>query len=220
MMLAVVATEQERRALVGQLDARPFPVGPYRAVRTAHATLLVSGIGPGAAAAAAATALALDSYAVAASLGICGGFRGAASIGDVVIATELIAADLGADSPDGFLSTGQLGWTDDDHPVGAVLVRGLVERLGAAVTGPVLTVSTVTGTSARADLLAERHGAVAEAMEGWGVVEAARPHGLPVVEIRTVSNLVGTRDTRLWDFPAAFAALTRVGAVLLECPWP
>jgi futalosine hydrolase len=87
------------------------------------------------------------------------------------------------------------------------------------VTGLVLTVSTVTGTDARAGLLAERHGAVAEAMEGWGVVEAARPHGLPVLEIRTVSNRVGRRDTSTWDFPRAFDALAHVGRVLLEDRW-
>lgn len=219
-MLAVVATEQERRALIGQIPVEPCAVGPYRAVRSAHATVVVSGIGPAAAAAATATALALDSYAIAASFGICGGFRGAAAIGDIVIATELVAADLGADSPEGFLGTGQLGWADDVHPVDGALVQTLADRLGAVVTGPVLTVSTVTGTAARAGELAERHGAVAEAMEGWGVVEAARPHGLPVMEIRTVSNLVGKRDTRAWDFPAAFASLTRVGAALLESRWP
>lgn len=218
-LLAVVATSQERTALLRDLFAEPLQIGPYRAASTGTATVLVCGIGPAAAAAATATALALSPYDVVLSLGICGGFAGAAEIGQVVVATDLVAADLGADSPDGFLAMGQLGWADDVHTVDTSLVRAAAGRLGEVVTGPVLTVSTVTGTAARAGLLAERHGAVAEAMEGWGVLEGARPHGLPVLEIRAVSNLVGVRNTDAWDFPAAFAALSHIGSVMLGQPW-
>jgi futalosine hydrolase len=218
-LLAVVATTQERDALLRSVDAEPVQVGPYRAARTSGATVLVGGIGPGAAAAATGTALALSPYALVGSFGICGGFRGAADVGDVVVATDVVVADLGADSPEGFLAMGALGWADDTSPVDAAILQRLVGLLGEVVTGPVLTVSTVTGTDARAGELAQRHGAVAEAMEGWGVVEAARMHAVPVAEVRTVSNLVGVRDIATWDFPAAFASLARVGAALLEQPW-
>lgn len=218
-LLAVVATEQERAALLRSLTAEPVQVGPYRAARTPGADVLVSGIGPAAAAACTATALALGTYDAALSLGICGCFRGAADPGDLVVATELVVADLGADSPEGFLSTAALGWADEVAPVRPALLEAVVTRLGDVVTGPVVTVSTVTGTRARADVLAERHGAVAEAMEGWGVLEAARAHGVDVLEVRAVSNLVGDRDTSAWDIPTAFAALTRVGSLLLEDPW-
>jgi futalosine hydrolase len=210
----VVATPQERAALLRDRRAEPVDVGPYRALTTGDATLLVSGIGPAAAAAATATALAHSPYDVVLSLGICGGFAGAAEIGQLVVATDLVAADLGADSPGGFLAMGQLGWAEDAHTVDPRLVKAIAERLGEVVTGPVVTVSTVTGTHARAGLLAERHGAVAEAMEGWGVLEASRPYGLAVLEVRAVSNRVGLRDTAAWDLPAAFAALARVGTVL------
>lgn len=215
----MVATVQEQRALLRDLDAEPCEVGPRRAARTRTSTVVVSGIGPAAAAAATATALALDQYDVVLSLGICGGFPGAADIGDVVVATDLVAADLGADSPEGFLGMGQLGWAEDIHQVDPAHVRRAATTLGAVVTGPVLTVSTVTGTQVRAGLLAARHGAVGEAMEGWGVLEAARPYALPVLEVRTVSNAVGVRDTATWDFGAAFAALSGVGRALLEDPW-
>lgn len=215
----VVATAQERTALLRDLAAEPLQVGPHRAAVTGPATVLISGIGPAAAAAATATALALSSYDAVLSLGVCGGFRGAAEIGDVVVATDLVAADLGADSPDGFLGLGHLGWAEESHQVDPAHVTAAATRIGEVVTGPVLTVSTVTGTDARAGLLAERHGAVAEAMEGWGVYEAARPHGIPVLEIRSVSNRVGRRDTSTWDFPRAFDALSHVGKALLEDAW-
>jgi futalosine hydrolase len=218
-MLAVVATTQERSALLRHLTPEPHQVGPHRAARTRSAVVLVTGVGPAAAAAATATALALSPYESVLSLGVCGGFAGAAEIGDVVVATDIVAADLGADSPDGFLGLGQLGWADESYAVDPGQVRALAGRLGDVVSGPVLTVSTVTGTHDRAGILAERYGAVAEAMEGWGVVEAARPYGTPVAEVRTVSNRVGRRDTSSWDLPRAFDALALVGRQLLEDTW-
>ena len=219
MLLAVVATTQECRALLAQVEVTPLELGPYRAFSTPTAAVVISGIGPAASAAATATALAVSPFEAVLSLGICGGFTGATEIGDVVVATEIVAADLGADSPEGFQAMGQLGWADHDHPVERPLVSRLAAVLGDVVTGPVLTVSTVTGTDARAMDLAQRHGAVAEAMEGWGVLTAALPHGLPVLEVRTVSNLVGARDLTTWDLPAAFASLTTVGVTLLGQPW-
>lgn len=219
VLLAVVATDQECRALLGDLPVAPCDLGPYRAVTAGTAAVVVCGIGPAAAAAATATALSRLRFTAVASVGICGGFPGAAAVGDVVVATDLVAADLGAGSPEGFLAMGQLGWADDSHRLDPALVRTITRRVGDCVTGPVITVSTVTGTAERMAELAGRHGAVAEAMEGWGVLTAALPHGLPVLEVRTVSNVVGVRDTSAWDFPAAFAALTRVGAALLEEPW-
>ena len=217
--LAVVATERERSALLRDVTAEPVELGPLRAARTASADVVVSGIGPAAAEAATATALAAGGYDAVLSIGICGAFRGTAALGDTVVATELVAADLGADSPGGFLGTAELGWQDDTVPVDPALRDAVLARLGEVVTGPLLTVSTVTGTRARADLLAQRHGAVAEAMEGWGVLVAAQLHGLPVGEVRTVSNVVEDRDTATWDVALALGALTAVGGALVGAPW-
>jgi futalosine hydrolase len=218
-LLVVVATAQERDALVRSVGCSVADIGPYRAATTAQADVLVSGIGPAAAAACTATALALGRYDAVLSIGICGAFRGTADVGDLVVATELVAADLGADSPGGFLGMGSLDWADDVQPVDPAVLRAVVRQLGEVVTGPVLTVSTVTGTRVRANQLAERHGPVAEAMEGWGVLEAARAWGVPVLEVRAVSNLVGDRDSDAWVIPLAFAGLTRIGTCLLEDPW-
>ena len=45
-------------------------------------------------------------------------------------------------------------------------------------------------------------------MEGFGVAEAAAAHGVPVLEIRAVSNPVGPRDRAAWRIGDALAALT------------
>jgi futalosine hydrolase len=46
-----------------------------------------------------------------------------------------------------------------------------------------------------------------EAMEGFGVLRAAQLAGVPAVELRAVSNLVGEPDRSRWRVLAALAAL-------------
>ena len=187
--------------------------------------MLVSGIGPAGAAAVTAAALATGSYDRVLNLGICGGFAGAASVGDVVIATDVVAADLGVEAPEGWLGLASLGWAEESLPVEPSLVQRAADTLRArdlpVVTGPVLTLSSMTGTDARAAVLAERHGAVAEAMEGRGVAEAALPYGASFLEIRTVSNAVGRRDRAAWEMGRALDLLSVVALALLteESPW-
>lgn len=172
------------------------------------ADVLVGGVGPAAVAAATATALALADYTLVVSAGIGGGFQPAAPVGSLVVADAVVAADLGAQTPDGFLDVQELGFGHSVHLPPAELAARAAEATGALLA-PVLTVSTVTGTAEGAARLAARHPlAGAEAMEGFGVAEAAAAHGLPVLEIRAVSNAVGPRDRDAWRIGDALAALT------------
>jgi futalosine hydrolase len=198
----VTAVDVERDAIADALDATErVLIGPYEGRCARGATIIAGGVGPAAAAAATATALSLapGGYAIVVSAGIAGGFRGRAGVGDVVEATLIVAADLGAESPDGFLSLSALGFGSGEVVASPLGIQG-------ARCGPVLTVSTVTGSEARATELAER-GAYAEAMEGFGVAEAATRHGVPVGELRAISNEVGLRGAVTWDIGAALAAL-------------
>ncbi|MBC3992346.1 futalosine hydrolase [Streptomyces sp. AC563] len=133
---------------------------------------------------------------------------GGLALAAVVVADAIVAADLGAETPDGFAAVTDLGFGTIRHLPPAHLVRAAAEATGG-VRGSVLTVSTVTGSAGRAAELMARHpGALAEAMEGFGVAEAATAYGVPVLEIRTVSNAVGPRDRAAWRIDAALAALT------------
>ncbi|MEV8587525.1 futalosine hydrolase [Streptomyces sp. NPDC051180] len=189
--------------------------------------VLVGGVGPAAVAAATGTALAcaaLDDpgrapYDLVVSAGIAGGFPTVAPLGSVVVSRSVVAADLGAQTPDGHLTVEELGFGRSAHPVPEALAAAVAAALAAGglphTVGPVLTVSTVTGTAARAAELADRYpGAAAEAMEGFGVAEAAAAHGVPVVEIRAVSNAVGPRDRAAWRIGPALDALRRAVELL------
>ncbi|MCF3146761.1 futalosine hydrolase [Streptomyces platensis] len=198
---------------------------------------LAAGVGPAAAAAGTATALtaaalAGQPYDLVVSAGIGGGFSPTlgssptldparaggppcaggpppgAPLGSVVVADAIVAADLGAETPDGFLPVTELGFGTVAHRPDPALVR-TVAAAADARAGTIVTVSTVTGSAARAAELAARHpGVLAEAMEGFGVAEAAAAHGVPVLEIRAVSNAVGPRDRAAWRIGDALAALT------------
>ncbi|MFJ9908622.1 futalosine hydrolase [Streptomyces sp. NPDC101152] len=173
-------------------------------------TVIAAGVGPALAAAATATALttAAVPYDLVVSAGIGGGFQPEAPVGSLVVADEITVADLGAETPAGFVPVTELGFGTVSHRPPNALVRDLANATGAR-TGAVLTVSTVTGTAERAAELRARHPrALVEAMEGFGVAEAAALHHLPVLEIRAVSNPVGPRDRAAWRIADALAALT------------
>ncbi|MDO3679409.1 futalosine hydrolase [Paenibacillus ehimensis] len=208
-VLVITAVAAERDAVLRGLrgDAR-FDV-------------VTGGVGPAASAASAAKALAAAGYGLVVSAGIGGGFPGRAEIGSLVVADAIVAADLGAETPEGFRSVDELGFGSSRIAVDASLAARLTEALQRAGlpahTGPVLTVSTVTGTAATASELAARvPGAAAEAMEGFGVAAAARDRGLPVLELRAISNAVGPRDREAWRIKEALDALEAAGAILLE----
>lgn len=175
--------------------------------------LLAAGVGPALAAASTAAALTAAAlagrpYDLVVSAGIGGGFAPGAPLGSLVVADAITVADLGAQTADGFLPVTELGFGTITHRPPESLVRVVSEATGAR-TGTILTVSTVTGTAERAAALRARHpGALAEGMEGFGVAEAAAAHGVPVLELRAVSNPVGPRDRAAWRIGDALDALT------------
>jgi futalosine hydrolase len=180
--------------------------------------VIVAPVGVGPAAAAAGTARLLFTmpaghFQAVISAGIAGGIGVAP--GGIVLAARSIAADLGAETPDGFLSVDELGFGSTIVEVDQALLARLRDALPEAVVGDVLTVSTVTGTAQRAAALLQRHpSAAAEAMEGYGVACAAQIAGVPFAELRTISNAVGPRDRGSWQIGAALAALTSAAAML------
>ena len=183
--------------------------------------MLAAGVGPVASAVQTAKVLAATEYGLVISAGIGGGFPGKAELGSLVVASEIIAADLGVETPEGFSSMDELGFGPTRIKADASLLDVVTEALLAArlpvKTGPVLTVSTVTGTAESAAKLAARvPGAAAEAMEGYGVALAAHDCGLPVLELRTISNLVGPRDRAAWRVEEALDVLAAASSVLLE----
>ncbi|MFD4767644.1 futalosine hydrolase [Streptomyces niveus] len=220
-VLVVTAVAAEADAVSGGLG-----IGAERAHPAVD--VLAAGVGPAAAASGTARALALASaaatpYDLVVSAGIGGGFQPLAPVGSLVVADAIVAADLGAETPEGFVPVDELGFGRTVHhppPEPAARIAGLL----GAVLAPVLTVSTVTGSASRTAELTARHPrAAAEAMEGFGVAEAAAACSVPVLEIRAVSNAVGPRDRSAWRIGPALDALRysfqQLSPVFEESPW-
>ncbi|MFB9276038.1 futalosine hydrolase [Cohnella cellulosilytica] len=210
-ILIMTAVEAEKEAVLRGLRGNPL------------CEVQAAGVGPAAAAASTALALAgkAGDYGLVVSAGIAGGFAGAAPVGSIVVASEAVAADLGAETPEGFAGVDKLGFGTNRLKADARIASRLLEALGdagiPASLGPVLTLSTVTGSAATADALAARvPGAAAEAMEGYGVAEAASRFGIPFIEIRAISNAVGPRDRAAWRIGDALAALEAASTYLTE----
>ncbi|MFD4529526.1 futalosine hydrolase [Streptomyces sp. NPDC058470] len=222
-VLVATAVPAERdavaRAFAHQSPLFEFQLPGATLHRAGAHDLLAAGVGPALAAASTATALTAAAladtpYDLVISTGIAGGFQPDAPLGSLVVADEITVADLGAETADGFVSVTGLGFGVVSHRPPPSLVRDLVTATGGRA-GTVLTVSTVTGSAARAAELRARHPrALAEAMEGFGVAEAAVAHGVPVLELRAVSNPVGPRDRAAWRIGEALTALTEAFAKL------
>lgn len=192
--LIVTAVAAERDAVLS---------GLAEGVAEVHAV----GVGPVKAAAATARILARAEgrFDAVLNVGVAGGLAGRVASGDVVVGTVSVAAELGVRHESGFTPLGELGFGSnrvDCDP-------RLTERVPGA-RGEILTLATITGAKTLADSLADEYPlALAEAMEGFGVAEAAHAVGLPFAEVRTISNAVGDRDVAGWDWQGGFAALTR-----------
>ena len=198
-VLVVTSVDAECRAIVAALP------------RESTVRVVVGGVGPAEAAAVTSAELARGGVDLVLSAGIGGGFS-SMHARNVAVASVIEFADLGAESPDGFIPLPDLGFGRARYQVPAKLAVQLADRTGGRL-GTVLTVATATGTAESAARLARRYpDAVAEGMEGAGVAAAAAYHAVPVAEIRAISNQVGPRERASWRIDDALAALARAVA--------
>ncbi|WP_054025590.1 futalosine hydrolase [Bacillus sp. FJAT-28004] len=210
-VLIVTAVDAEREAVVRGLQGLQ------------GVDVITAGVGAAAAAASTATFLtaATDDYDLVISAGIGGGFAPKAEIGSLVVADLIVAADLGAETQDGFLSLDELGFGSARIPVSATWndrLYNAIQSDGLSVcSGAILTVTTATGTAETTAALIKRiSGAAAEGMEGHGVAVAASGLGIPVTEIRAISNAVGPRDRSAWRIGEALASLEAASKAIRE----
>jgi futalosine hydrolase len=202
VILVICATEQERAHLAAREGVE----------------FLVCGIGPVEAAIATAGALARAPYALVINAGIAGVFPGRGEVGDAFAVAEAVYADLelegGAALPFALPNR-----AESSAAALAPFRDGRVAaRLGrtTARVGRGLTTATITASDSRAALLAQRFDCDLEAMEGFAVLRAAARAGVPALEVRGISNVVGNRATNRWDFKRGAQAAAAVLEAFLD----
>jgi futalosine hydrolase len=156
-----------------------------------------------------------------------------AVVGDIVLAQVEIAGDEGVLTHDGFKDMEYIGipllktatsviFTTYTAP--ETLLKQALHTLVTASApgrtdvhfGPFVTLSTCTGTTARARELEDRYHGLCENMEGAAAAQVAELHGIPWLEVRGISNIVEDRDTQKWDIPRAAAACQKAVLQILE----
>ncbi len=242
-LAVVAATRIEMGPLVDRLTGpqclavagRPWWVGDLpSSARTIRTVLLVSGYDKVNAAHSLTCLLEAGCPRLVVQMGVAGAFAPSGlQVGDLAVATSETYADLGVDSPEGWQSAEVFA-----EPLAVVggfarhntfpLDPGLVEaaarvfRAGAwsgetprVRTGPFLTASQVTGTSAGAVLLAARWDGIAESMEGAAAAHVCGLYGVPFLEVRGISNLLVDRDRGSWKVEEAAGLAAE--ATLMVC---
>jgi futalosine hydrolase len=194
-LLLCVATELECGLLRERLDGASSSVAIVR-----------TGVGPVNAAHALTLFLAETGARAIVVCGVGGAYPSSGlEVGDVVCAGTECYGDLGASSPSGFLDMKALGFPIVDAP--APLFNELPMQLFPVRRRvPFVTVTCCTGTDGGARALAARTGGAVENMEGAAVAHVAYLHGVPVGEVRGISNIVTDRNTQTWRVKEAAAA--------------
>ncbi|SHF13784.1 futalosine hydrolase [Seinonella peptonophila] len=208
-ILVVTAVSAEQEAVLHGLGS------------ASHIDVIVGGVGSFSTAVKTTRKLSEQSYDLVISAGIAGGFADRAPVGSVAVANRIIAAELGAESEASFLPIEELGFGSSvismQDRILAPIIRKLHDSELVSQVGSILSVSTTTGTTNTATTLLQRYpDAIAEAMEGFGVAMAAHEFSIPVLEIRTISNVIGPRDRESWKIVEALNMLTSVSKLLAE----
>ncbi len=70
-------------------------------------------------------------------------------------------------------------------------------------SGNFVTVSRCSGTRESGDIMRKRFNGICENMEGAAVAHICALYGIPMIEIRGISNIVEERTLKNWNIPLA-----------------
>ncbi len=155
-------------------------------------------------------------------IGIAGAYTGARErvkvLGTPVIVEKEVVADLGAEDSRSFLSLKDLDLGELEYYESKRLhvfddLFGDSLKTLPVVTGA--TVNTATGKKETGILRGEKYGVEVESMEGAGALKFGEEFEIPVLQIRSISNIATTRDRESWDIVGAIKSLRDLCGVLL-----
>jgi futalosine hydrolase len=157
--------------------------------------------------------------------GVAGCFAGRTKTGKVVVVDEEVLGDLGVWEDQRWRSLFDLQLADKDGPPfsNGLLVNPYKNLL--ALTGletvKGMTVNEITTGKARIEWYqrpSELHDVpvVIESMEGGGLHFVCLQEKIPWLQLRSISNEIGTRDKRKWDLKGAIGNLNEQLIALLK----
>ncbi len=152
--------------------------------------------------------------------------------GDIAVATKEIDVHLGIEPENSLKAPKELPFyiinnkfkLKNIYPLNTVLacnafsiINRYFKKKGVKVkTGPFITVSQITATKKTADYYYNRYTPCMESMEGSAIAHIAILYNIPLIEIRSSSNLVGIREKDLWDLNTAFKRSSKAVSLLIK----
>lgn len=227
MLALIFATAKECAAALP--GSEPPAPGTWRAasVHGRGLFMAVSGVGPLNAALTLGRLLGAESIRGVVNLGLAGTFDTAAlPLESTAVANAEIWPEFGLRSETGVDPQG-IGFALAESAGTPVYERIDLSPVEAAGNldlvlstdwpqGAALTVSAASGDAPTADSMRRGHAPAMENMEGFALALGCLSAGLPFLEIRTISNLVGSRDRTDWRLHAALDALAPAAATLFS----
>jgi len=217
------ATQAEGSLLakaLGRCRKQVFPPGRCAdgAIAGRPVVYAVSGIGKTNAAHAATLLIHYYMPSLIINFGVGGAYPSSGlALGDVAVATKEIYGDEGVITRKGMsdlreigiplLRKGRRGYFND-FPFDRGMVGSVMEifrkKDGYKVAkGAFVTVSACTGLREKAEEDERKFRAICENMEGAAVAHICALYGVPLIEIRGISNIVQDRDRDGWDLKKA-----------------
>ncbi len=163
------------------------------------------------------------------NMGVGGAYSGSGlAPGDVAVASKEIFGDNGVISSKGWKDMKEIGIPVlrkgrnkyfNEFPVSSpsqAFFKAKGTREIKISSGPFITVGSATGTQKRTRELEKMFGGICENMEGAAVAQVCTIYGIPMIEVRGISNIVGIRDKRRWKLKEASENCQKVVLSLLE----
>jgi futalosine hydrolase len=149
---------------------------------------------------------------LALNIGIAGSYNREISIGDVVMPVTDCFADAGIEEGSRFLTLFEAGLAaSDEFPFtnGVINADPRYIKLLSGITRPVkaITVNSATGSNVTRDRLKKKYKPDIETMEGATFFYICSKEGIPFIALRSVSNMVESRNKSRWDIRLALTNL-------------
>lgn len=140
---------------------------------------------------------------------------------DICLAEHEVLGDLGICLEDGIEAIrGSAFQLEDQFSLDRKLLAAAAGILQAGripyKVGTFVTVSCVTATDSRGQMLARQYQGVCENMEGAAAARVCQEFGLPLLELRCVSNFVEQRNRAQWRMREACHRCGEVAARVVE----
>lgn len=180
-------------------------------VETEALDVLISGVGQLQSAVHITSCLRAAQYDIVLQAGLAGSFSPQYPKCSIVTVSEEVLADLGAESESGYLDIADMGLLSlNQPPFTAGVLKNPHQNFLEQTRLPCVRSATVNRTLSdprSIGWVAGRYAPDVVNMEGAALFHACLTVGVPFLELRAVSDLVGPRDKAAWDIPGAVRAL-------------